>query len=253
VLLYTFFYIETHALDSLFVAQPMDRVFIAFDYALFGYHPSRGLVQRLPYLPVSELMYFAYFTYYIMIPGVGLALYVRCRRRFYEYVAVISFVFYVCYLTYIFFPVLGPHTLEPTGSTDALTLGPRIVPPHLASGFFFRTVRFVYKTFEPSGGAAFPSSHVAVAFATVYYTWRYVRRVRWMHLVDVLLLTVSTVYCGYHYAADVFAGALTAAAFVPLAVRLYPKLERPEGAGPAGTTPADADPGRQDASVTRGL
>ncbi len=250
VLLYTFFYVETHSLDSLFVPQPMDGVFIAFDYGLFGCHPSREFMLRLPYLPVSELMYFAYFTYYIMVPGVGLALYARDRRRFFEYITVISFVFYACYATYIFFPVLGPHTLEPMASTDAMTLGPRVVPRHLASGIFFRTMRFVYETFEPTGGAAFPSSHVAVALATAYYTWRYVRKVRWVHLVDVLLLATSTVYCGYHYVADVFAGALTAAVLLPLAVHMYPRFELPEGADTAATPSADGDPASQDVPVT---
>jgi membrane-associated phospholipid phosphatase len=62
---------------------------------------------------------------------------------------------------------------------------------------------------------------VAIALVTVYFSFRYLRKIRWLHLVFAVLLCLSTVYCRYHYAVDVFAGALTAAVLLPLGNWLY--------------------------------
>jgi membrane-associated phospholipid phosphatase len=78
----------------------------------------------------------------------------------------------------------------------------------------------IYEHFE-SPGAAFPSSHVAIALVTVYFSFRYLRAIRWAHLIVAILLCVSTVYCRYHYAVDVPAGVLMTALFLPLGNWLY--------------------------------
>jgi hypothetical protein len=54
-----------------------------------------------------------------------------------------------------------------------------------------------------SPGAALPSSHVAVAVCTVYFSFRYLPRIRYLHLIMAILLCGSTVYCRYHYVVDV--------------------------------------------------
>jgi len=234
MILYTLFYIETHKLLYMFVSVRLDPHFIAAEQFLFGCQPSRALMHWLPHWWVSEPLYLAYFSYYWMVLGVGLGLYVLRRERFARYVTVVSFVFYVCYLIYILLPVLGPYDPDVIASqrgAEAL-IGARDVPAAVARGPFFRIMALVYRLVESRGGAAFPSSHVAVAIATLCFTWRYLRRARWVHVVFVVLLAVSTVYCGYHYAVDVLAGALTAAVLVPLAERIYERTEH-LGAEPA--------------------
>ena len=77
--------------------------------------------------------------------------------------------------------------------------------------------------FEPPG-AAFPSSHVAVALCTVYFSFRYLRPIRYLHLAVAILLCLSTVYCRYHYVVDVLAGLVTAAVLVPIGNWLYFKF-----------------------------
>lgn len=217
MLLFAFFYWETHILDSMFLAGPLDAAVLAWDERLFGCQPSQSLVQWLPHLAVSEFMNLSYFSYYIMIPGVGFALYYRDRTRFFKYMATICTVFFFCYLMYIFLPVLGPYaTHEMTPEMLAL-LEPRVVAPHLQSGLMHRVMGLVYRYLEPAAGAAFPSSHVAIAVTTLTFTWRYLKRIRAFHLAVVVFLAVSTVYCGYHYAVDVLAGILWAAMFVPVA------------------------------------
>jgi membrane-associated phospholipid phosphatase len=226
VLLYTFLYRETGSLNHLLETGYLDAHLLRWDLQMFGGLPSVSFMVRLPYLPVSELFYASYFSYYIMIPGVGIALLIRQRAQFQHYLDVMSFVFYVCYLTYIFTPVMGPRILDPRlrplpPDLAGLTL-PEI-PATIQSGLFFQVMDYVYRHFE-APGASFPSSHVAVALCTLYFSFRYLRRIRIPHSVMVILLSLATVYCRYHYVADVIAGTLAAAVLIPLGNWLYARF-----------------------------
>jgi len=227
MILYTFLYCETHRLDRLFLHHGLDGFFIDLDQMLFGQQLSRTLMEKLPYAWVSETFYLFYFSYYVMVFGVGLLLYLGRRSQILRYVTIVSFVFYVCYLVYIFLPVMGPHGTEVgTVFTGRLaSVGPRLVPEAIQRGLFFQLMKLVYRAVEPEGGAAFPSSHVAVAVATLWFTWSYFKRLRWLHLIAVIMLCLSTVYCGYHYAVDVVGGLITAALLVPLAHILYLRVD----------------------------
>jgi membrane-associated phospholipid phosphatase len=86
-------------------------------------------------------------------------------------------------------------------------------------------MRWVYRVFE-APGAALPSSHVAVALCTVFFSFRYLRSIRYVHLAVALLLCLSTVYCRYHYAVDVLAGLVAAAVLIPIGNWLYFKFRR---------------------------
>ncbi|MHC4591093.1 MAG: phosphatase PAP2 family protein [Planctomycetota bacterium] len=239
MILYTFLYTETNKLDGLFYHGYLDGFFIDLDQRLFGCQLSRTMMQTRPYLWVSEILYLFYFSYYVMVAAVGFALYFKDRRHFIRYVTVVSFVFYVCYLTYIFLPVMGPHGAD-SGVTfhgELASVGPRVVPEALKGGVFYNVMGVLYKLVEPQGGATFPSSHVAVAVATLWFTWTHFKKVRWLHLVAVIMLCVSTVYCGYHYAVDMLGGLAAAAVLVPLGELLHRKWG---GAGPQQTTAGHA-------------
>ncbi len=228
IILYTFFYLETHRLQYMFVHTRLDPHIIGLEQWVFGCQPSRVLPARFGHWWLSEMLYLSYFSYYLMVVGAGLGLYWLRRNRFARYVTVVSLVFYVCYLTYVFVPVLGPYSQEVIASSDGVEalIGPRPRQPEATRGFFYHIVGAVYRYAEVEGGAAFPSSHVAVALVTLTFTWRYLKRVRWLHLVFVVLLCISTVYCGYHYAVDVVGGLVAAAVLAPLAEWLYVRDER---------------------------
>jgi len=81
-------------------------------------------------------------------------------------------------------------------------------------------MRFLYSTFE-TGGGAFPSSHVAAAICVLFFSWPHLLRARYLILAATLALSFATVYCRYHYAVDVVAGALTAAVLLPIGEWLY--------------------------------
>lgn len=241
VLLYTGFYRETGALNQMLFTGYLDPFFIRLEGRIFGMQPSLAFMESLPYLPVSELFYTSYFSYYVMIVGVGLALFFRNREQFFHYVSLVSFVFYVCYLIYIFTPVMGPRIFyrEITDYRLPPEIQPAVVPGFPGAvkvGPFYQIMAWIYRVFE-APGAAFPSSHVAVALCTVYFSSLYLRKIRHAHLAVVLLLCLSTVFCRYHYAVDVVAGAATAAVLVPLGNRLYFKFKGASGRG------ADKPPG----------
>jgi membrane-associated phospholipid phosphatase len=230
VLLYTAFFRETGAVNRIFFTEYLDPMVIHWEQALFGGQPAVWFMEKLPYLWVSEIFYAAYFSYYVMITGLGIALFIRDRRQFFHYVSVVSFLFYVCYLLYDVLPVIGPRVffweIEGYKLPDAVQqfATTDTYPAAVQSGVFYRLMAWIYRVFE-SPGAALPSSHVAVAICTVYFSFRYLPRIRHVHLVIAILLCGATVYCRYHYVVDVFAGILTAALLIPLGNWLYWKFE----------------------------
>lgn len=243
VLLYAFYFAETGWINRMFFSGYLDEPMIWLEQTLFGFQPAVVFMEKLPYLIISEVFYAAYFSYYIMIVGVGVALFIRNRQQFFHYVSVVSFIFYVCYLAYIVFPIVGPPVFYKP--IDGFTLTPGLqhlangaTPEAIQAGVFYKLVSWLYKVFE-APGAAFPSSHVAISWCTTYFSFLYLPRIRYYHLVMTALLTLATVYCRYHYAIDALAGAATFALLIPLANRLYfstaqdlRRVSQPQAANP---------------------
>lgn len=239
VLLYAGFYRATGSLNQLFHAGYLDAVFHRLDERLFGFAPSFRFMAAWPERGWSELFHAAYFSYYLMIGGVGLALFLRRRAEFQHFVAVVSLVFYPCYLAYVLLPVVGPRIFYPVLAevpvpADLAGVVAPEFPATVQGSFFYQVMAAIYRWFE-APGAAFPSSHVAVAIVTCYFSFRYLRRIRWMHLVLVVLLAAATVYGRYHYVVDVLAGAAVAGVLLPLGNWLYARWGG--GAVPAGGAP----------------
>jgi membrane-associated phospholipid phosphatase len=241
VLLYTAFFVETGSLNRMFYPDYLDPMVAGWEQALFGCQPSVLFMEKLPWLAVSELFYASYCSYYFMVAGVGIALFLRSRQQFFHYVSVLSFLFYACYLIYIFLPIIGPRAFFHQAEGYSLPQATQQLavtdayPEAVQTGVFFRLMRWVYRVFE-APGAALPSSHVAVALCTVFFSFRYLRRIRYVHLAVAVLLCLSTVYCRYHYVVDVLTGLVTAAVLIPAGNWLYfkfgPRRPPPSGPGP---------------------
>jgi membrane-associated phospholipid phosphatase len=236
ILFYTGFYRETGLLNQMLYTGYLDAHFFRLERWLFGFQPGLELMNLFPSRLVAEVLYAAYTSFYVMIAGVGLALLLRDRRQFAHYVSVVSFVFYLCYLTYIFTPVVGPRIVcrdivaEPL-PPDVAVAAPD-TPASVEASVFFQLMAWVYDHFE-TPGAAFPSSHVAVAICTVYFSFLYLRPIRWAHLAVAGLLCLSTVYGRYHYVVDVVAGAATAAFLLPLGNWLFFRFSQRENVKPS--------------------
>ncbi len=193
-------YAEIPRLNQLVSAGYHDGLIQSIEHALFHAPPRIALRQMLPWRPLIEYLHFSYFAYYLLLPILGGALYLR--RRFREFRLVLATVlatFYVCYLCFIIFPVAGPWYHIPHPDMASLDLFfPALVHDVLVRG--------------AAKGAAFPSSHVAVAVVIWLLAWRLARRVFWLLTAIVPALALGTVYGGFHYAVDSAAGVLVGVA-----------------------------------------
>jgi membrane-associated phospholipid phosphatase len=166
---------------------------------LFGTQPSRTFAIAAPWMPLSELLHAGYLAYYPLIFVPPLLLLIRREERAFEKtVLALVATFTVCWLVFAVFPAAGPRYLW--GPADAPD-GP------------FRRAAIAILAAGSSRGAAFPSSHMAVAVAQAVMAWRHQSRtVAWICVVIAALIGVGAVYGGFHYAVDMIAGALLGAA-----------------------------------------
>lgn len=247
ILFYTLFFRETELVNRTLGNPRLDPHFLVLEHEIFGSQPSVDLMNALPLPWVSEILYAAYFSYYAMVAGLGLWLLWQNRPAFRHFVSVVTFVFYGCYVFYMAVPVIGPRLLfRPSPERDwyvatYASLPPPTYPDAVQHGPFFHLMAFIYRHFEAMS-AAFPSSHVAVAVTTLWFSWRYARPIRWVHAVAVVLLCISTVYCHYHYAVDVPAGVLAALILIPLGNWLHLRFDL-AGRRTAGIESHPAPPG----------
>lgn len=210
-------YEQTSRINRIVFPEILDPLFQRVEYMLFGFQPAIAFAEAFPHPWLVEYMHFSYFTYYFQFPILGLMLYCkRDRQPFIEYMFSLCNTFYVCYLIYIVLPVVGP----PVFNMNDFSMG----------GWFTSIMADIYEKFEV-GGAAFPSSHVAVAAVVLYYGVKYFPRGIPIFAVLFVSLTLSTVYCRYHYAIDVICGVLTAVAliFISQTLQRYLLKNTPQG------------------------
>jgi membrane-associated phospholipid phosphatase len=197
-----FFYHEVGLLDRLVWSKLFDPTVMRWEKAIFGLYPSQHLREWLPNRVFNEFFHFSYMAYYLLVPILGLWLYLRGREELCRvFGTTILLTFFACYLTYIFFPVAGPYYTF----------------PHISNGvgFFPPLVHRILES-GASKGAAFPSSHVAAATVVFCMTVRFERRL--MGLMGVIAggIFVGTVYGGFHYAIDAVCGLAVGVVFALL-------------------------------------
>lgn len=204
-----FFYSEASALNRMFHVRYFDDHVVRWEETLFRGQPSTQMHRALPYTWLSELLHLLYFSYYLLIPALGLVFYVRGRHeRFQRFVFSSVLTFLACLAIFTLFPVLGPNYVFERSS--------RTIP-------FGPIARFVHRLVDAgsSPGTAFPSSHVAVSIVVLLAALRWARRWVWLFAPVVLGLWWGTVYGVFHYVVDGIAGSLLAAALFGISVPLY--------------------------------
>lgn len=221
------FYWELALLTQLSGVGPHDLVVLGWEETLLGGQPSQTLRETWPAGFLAQYLHFGYFAYYLVPISLSLTLYLQRRwNAFQEAMSIHAISFFACCLIFIAFPVAGPY--HHFGPPDASVFGGGIAS--LAHG----VVRA-----GSSVGTAFPSSHTAIAVAVWVAALRLERRVFWALALVVPALAVGTVYGGFHYAVDTFAGVLVGLASALLGTKLHGalahRLPRPGRSGrPAG-------------------
>lgn len=188
------------------VTRYHDGLIVGWELAMFG-EPTRTLAAAAPSTALSELLHLSYFLYYPLIYLPPLLVYrYGDRATFHHAATVLVATFVVCFAVFVVFPVQGPRYFGGAPAPDG----------------FMRTVVLGVLEGGSSRGAAFPSSHVAVAVAQVVLAVQ--RRSRLAPVIGIVTIGLSAgaVYGGFHYAVDIVAGTLVGGV-IPL---LWPQPPR---------------------------
>jgi membrane-associated phospholipid phosphatase len=203
--LFAFLYEAVGPQVFLIFDHSFDAHVIALEKTIFGVDPAFALQQHME-IWLNELMNASYFSYYFMLPVSAIVLLVTKNWDALEKLVLTSAVtFYVCYLIFIFYPVVGPRFF----------LSEQYYLPIIGPCFTPLTQRII----AGGGlyGGAMPSSHCAVALVSLWILAREVRKTAIPSFILVSMLCASTVYGRYHYISDVVAGLLIGAAMLRLA------------------------------------
>ena len=175
-----------------------DAVVQRWDVALFGSQVSVTWHQTMPNRVLSELLHFCYGSFYWVVILAPVYLFFRApHESFVRGTFVMTLVLYACYLGFALFPVAGPRYFF------GVATGPE------AQGLVARTVHAVLES-GSAWGTAFPSSHVAAAWAAAFVLWRDARTIALVLIPVMVGVPFGTVYGQFHYGVDALAGAVVA-------------------------------------------
>jgi len=172
----------------------LDYLITGFEVNLFGVHPSVWL-ERFASPPLTEVMKFFYNSYYWLGPVLGLSLYFKGQlMAFRRALFSIMTAFFISYLGFFLFPVVGPRY-----ALSDLYKGP-------LEGYLVTALQDYIMEVGDIYGGCMPSSHVAVALVVLLLAWVYRKKMAVWMTPFVTMLCIATVYNRYHYLSDVVAG-----------------------------------------------
>ena len=200
-------YAEVPWLNQALASGYRDPLILAWERALTGFDPSRELAGRFPWLWISEPLHLAYLSFYpaIYVPPIVLAMRGRLREATTTALGILV-ASVVCYLVFAVFPVQGPRYFGP--------------PQGVPDGPIRRLTLMILES-GSSQGAAFPSAHMALMTAQAGLALRFQQKMGLLLAVAALGVGVGAVYGGFHYAADMAAGAVVGLASAWLALRCH--------------------------------
>ncbi len=215
---YIIYFPECINLSQLFYNnKSFDSIFAYLDFLIFHYQPAVEFSKTfITNRYINELFFFSYFFYYLLITAGWWILFARKKVKLAHYCFFITtFSFGFLYVWYIFFPVKGPKFyIESLHNVWYSNF----------QGFYF--TELMKKIFNSSnlGGAAFPSSHVAISLIALFLNRIYNKNLMPIVFPLTLTLMLSTVYLYAHYFIDVIGGIFAAIILYTYVPLLYDKL-----------------------------
>lgn len=203
-----YFYSETVFYNKL-IFNNLDPYLIKLDTFIFRMQPSLEFSANFSHLFFSEIMYFGYFSFYMILFCFALYMFFKRREFFNEAIFKLIASLYIFYFIFSLFPSAGPQFYFDSPANM------------LPDAYIFNHIMyFIQDTAEQPTGA-FPSSHVAISMIILIMTRKKAPvfyKIVWPF---VILLILSTVYIKAHYAIDVIGGLLIAPFILYLSDFLY--------------------------------
>lgn len=189
-------YKETATIHPLFFS-PIDAVLMKIDHYLFGFQPALAFSEAFSQSWFSELLFFGYFSYYLMPLAVIFSLRNQSKTKINQFGAVLITSFLLYYLIFITIPAVGPqfYWAYPENYVEA-------------QGVFGKIVKIIQANGE-APTAAFPSSHVGISVVILLWLYSHNKKLFFGIIPFTTILIFSTVYIKAHYAIDVLAGLLS--------------------------------------------
>ncbi|NOR88065.1 MAG: phosphatase PAP2 family protein, partial [Bacteroidales bacterium] len=192
-----YFYSETVFYNQLLFPN-LDPKLEQIEAAIFGMQPSVEFSAYISNTLFSELMYFGYFSFYVLILAFTLYVFFHKKEYFKQAVFQLSASLYIFYFLFILFPSAGPQFYFSS---------PENILPE--AYFFEHIMRYIQDAAEQPTGA-FPSSHVGISVIILMLSRKNTPVFFKMAWPFVMLVILSTVYIKAHYAIDVIGGLLIA-------------------------------------------
>ncbi|MGZ4038496.1 MAG: phosphatase PAP2 family protein, partial [Bacteroidia bacterium] len=221
IFMLSYFYTETNYLRNIVFAGNFDAQVSSLEEQIFHCQPSLRFCMAVPQKWFNELMNICYFSYYLITAIACFGLYFYNRSDSYRGIFIVIFSFYMYYLIYDLFPVVGPQFYF---SPEQAYLE----RPYL----FGRIMGYLIATIEEPTGA-FPSSHVGIALILSWVSYKYVRKLFWFIFPFAFGICFATVYLKAHYLLDVIGGLITVPLFIFISNSVYTWLTRKHQPEPA--------------------
>ena len=208
LILSAYFYQETVNYNKLFFSN-LDPYLEKADFYIFGIQPAISFSECISNHLFSELMYFSYFTFYLLIIGFFLIYYLQKGDKLSKNVFYLTASLYLFYLIFAIFPSAGPQYFFES---------PQNILP---SAYIFDNIMHLVQKFGEQPTGAFPSSHVGISIIILILFRKDFGNYFKIALPIVFLLILSTVYIKAHYVVDVVAGIVFAPLILFLSKKLY--------------------------------
>ncbi len=168
----------------------MDPYLALADIRLFGLHPAVFFAQHAtPW--ITEILMICYYSYFVLAAVLGVALFLKGRRRaFEEFVLALSLFYSVSYALYLAVPAVGPRFF----------LAKEFAHP--MAGVFLTPYLDALMRTTPFNRDCFPSGHTGATLVVLTYAFRYYRRLFWIILPASSGLILATVAGRFHYGID---------------------------------------------------
>lgn len=203
-----YFYSETVFYNKFFFNN-IDPLLIDLESAVFGMQPSLELSAFFSNKLLSELMYFAYFSFYVLILGFTIYIFIKRKTYFNQVNFQLIVSAYIFYLIFCFIPSAGPQFYFTYPENE------------LPEAFLFdKIMHFIQRVAEQPTGA-FPSSHVGISIIILMLSKKYAPQFYRFSWPVVVILIISTVYIKAHYAVDIIGGVIIAPFILYLSNFLY--------------------------------